>query len=207
MTDAEGALIEPLVVGLTAAREAGAGLGQTAVILGSGCIGLVTLLALKSMGVENITVIDLFDFRLNKARDLGTWQVINAKQQDAIAEVKRLYDGLGPDLVFESAGNVKAASQTVHMVRRGGTVMIIGNVTGETPINLQLMTNKEITLKTNFRYRNIYPTAIATVSSGRIHIGSIVSRLYPLSDTHQAFEDCILEKATMVKAMIEIDAQ
>ena len=83
---------------------------------------------------------------------------------------------------------------------------IVGNVVGQTPIDLQLMTNKEITLKTSFRYRNIYPTAIDAVSSGRINVKSIVSRYYALQDAPQAFEDCINEKASMVKAVIEFES-
>lgn len=205
MSYPEGALIEPLAVAMTAAREAGARVGRSAVILGSGCIGLVTLLALRSMGLDKITVVDLFDIRLAKALELGAWNVVNGKDKDPVAEIARLYDGVGPDLVFECAGSVKAASQTIRMVKRGGTVMVIGNVVGETPLDLQLMTNKEITLKTNFRYTNIYPATIDAVASGRIDVSKIVSRMYPLKDAHQAFEDCILEKSTMVKAMIEID--
>ncbi len=91
------------------------------------------------------------------------------------------------------------------MVKRGGTVMIVGNVVGETPLDLQLMTNKEITLKTNFRYSNVYPTTIDAVASGLIDVKSIISRNYPLRDAPSAFEDCINEKATMVKAVIQFE--
>lgn len=205
MSYEEGALIEPLAVAMTAAREAGARIGQSAAILGSGCIGLVTLLALRAMGLSKITLVDLHDIRLDKARELGASATVNARETDPIAEVMRLHDGIGPDLVFETAGSTVAASQTVHMVKRGGTVMIVGNVTGETPLDLQLMTNKQVTLKTNFRYSNIYPTTIEAIASGRIDVKSIVSRRYPLRDAPKAFEDCISEKATMVKAVIRFE--
>lgn len=205
MSFEEGALIEPLAVAMTAAREAGAKIGQSAAILGSGCIGLVTLLALRAMGLSKITVVDLFDIRLNKARELGAWQTVNARERDAVAEVVHLHAGIGPDLVFETAGSTVAASQTIKMVKRGGTVMIVGNVVGQTPIDFQLMTNKEVTIKTNFRYRNIYPTTVDAVASGRVNVKSIISRHYALKDTWQAFEDCITEKASMVKAVIKFD--
>lgn len=205
MSYEEGALIEPLAVAMTAAREAGARIGQSAAILGSGCIGLVTLLALRAMGLSKITLVDLHDIRLDKARELGASATVNARETDPVAEVVRLHDGIGPDLVFETAGSTVAASQTVRMVKRGGTVMIVGNVTGETPLDLQLMTNKQVTLKTNFRYSNIYPTTIDAIASGRIDVKSIVSRRYPLRDAQKAFEDCISEKATMVKAVIRFE--
>lgn len=205
MSYEDGALIEPLAVAMTAAREAGARIGQSAAILGSGCIGLVTLLALRAMGLSKITLVDLHDIRLDKARELGASATVNARETDPVAEVVRLHDGIGPDLVFETAGSTVAASQTVRMVKRGGTVMIVGNVTGETPLDLQLMTNKQVTLKTNFRYSNIYPTTIDAIASGRIDVKSIVSRRYPLRDAPKAFEDCISEKATMVKAVIRFE--
>lgn len=205
MSFEEGALIEPLAVAMTAAREAGARIGQSAAILGSGCIGLVTLLALRAMGLSKITVVDLFDIRLAKAEELGAWATVNARETDPIAEVTRLHDGKGPDLVFETAGSTVAAAQTIKMVKRGGTVMIVGNVTGETKLDLQLMTNKEVTMKTNFRYSNIYPTTIDAVASGRIDVKSIISRNYRLEDAPRAFEDCINEKATMVKAVIQFE--
>lgn len=205
MSYEEGALIEPLAVAMTAAREAGARIGQSAAILGSGCIGLVTVLALRAMGITNITVVDLFDIRLSKALELGAKNVVNARNQDPIEAVKALHGGIGPDLVFETAGSTVAASQTISMAKRGGTIMIVGNVTGQTPIDFQLMTNKELTIKSNFRYSNIYPTCIDAVAGGKIDLKSIISRYYPLDQAPQAFEDCITEKSSMVKAVIKFE--
>ena len=201
----EGALIEPMAVGMTAAREAGARIGMSAAILGSGCIGLVTLLALRAMGLSQITLVDLHDIRLDKARELGASAVVNAGKEDPVDAVRALHGGIGPDLVFETAGSRTAASQTVKIAKRGGTIMIVGNVVGETPMDLQLMTNKELTLKTSFRYRNIYPATIDAVASGKVNLKSIISRAYPLAETPQAFEDCITEKASMVKAVIRFE--
>jgi len=206
MSYEEGALIEPLAVAMTAARESGIRIGQSAVILGSGCIGLVTLMALRAMGVAKITVVDLFDIRLNKARELGAWHVVNARETEPIAEIIRLHDDIGPDVIFETAGSSIAASQTIKMCKRGGTIMIVGNIVGETKIDFQLMTNKQLTIKSNFRYSNIYPTTIDAVASGKIAVKNIISRYYSLSEAPQAFEDCINEKSTMVKAILKFEA-
>lgn len=92
------------------------------------------------------------------------------------------------------------------MVKRGGIVMIVGNVTGETPLDLQLMTDEDIPLKTSFRYRNVCPTTIDAVASGLIDVGRIVSRADPLRDAASAFGDCIDEKATMATAVIRFEA-
>lgn len=200
----EGALIEPLAVAMTAVAKSGITIGQSATILGSGCIGLVTVLALRAIGVQDITVVDLFDIRLDKALELGAARVINASDTDVVTAVRELHDGGGPDVVFETAGNITSATQTVPIVKRGGTVMIVGNVVGQTPFDLQKMTNKEVTLQTTFRYHNTHPTAIKAVSSGQIDISKIVSKVYDLDDAASAFEDSITQKETMVKAVLKI---
>ncbi len=200
----EGALIEPLAVGMTSVRTSGIRYGQSAAILGSGCIGLVTMLSLRAMGIDDITVVDLFDIRLEKALELGATRVINATGIDAVQAVRAAHDGLGPDVVFETAGSIATASQTVPMVKRGGTVMIIGNVVGRTPFNLQMMTDREINLRTNFRYHNMHPTAINAVATGRIDVSRVVTRVYPFDETPAAFEDSINGKETMVKAVLQV---
>lgn len=199
-----GALIEPLAVGLNAVVNSGAHVGQSATILGSGCIGLVTLLSLRAAGIEDVTVVDVFANRLAKAAELGAARTVNAAETDPVEAVRELHGGTGPDFVFEAAGNQVTAGQTIKMAKRGGTIAIIGNVVGQTPMDLQLMTNKELRLLTTFRYRNIYPTAIASVASGKIDISRIVSHEYPFADAEKAFEDSITQKNTMVKAVISI---
>ena len=89
----EGALIEPLAVGFHAAIQGGAKAGQTAVVMGAGCIGLVTMMALKAMGVSRVFVVDIMEKRLQKALELGADGVINASQTDAVEEVKKLMEG------------------------------------------------------------------------------------------------------------------
>ena len=94
----EGALIEPLAVGFHAAMQGGARAGQTAVVMGAGCIGLVTMMALKAMGVSKVYVVDIMEKRLQKALELGADGVINGAQADAVEEVRKLTDGKGCDL-------------------------------------------------------------------------------------------------------------
>lgn len=204
MSTMEGALMEPLAVGMNSVIRAGIHVGQSAVVLGTGCIGLVTIMSLKAAGVTDITAIDLFDIRLDKALEVGATRVINSSNVDAVAEVKKYYDGIGPDFIFETAGSHFTAEQSVYMCKKGGIIMQVGNVIGPTSLNLQRMCDKELTLMTNFRYRNIFPTCIEAVASGRLNVRQIISKIYPFDETMQAFEDCINNKQSMVKAVIQI---
>ena len=137
----EGALVEPLSVGLHAAMQGGAHIGQTAVVTGAGCIGLVSLLALKAMGVSRVIVVDVIEKRLQKAKELGADYVINGKEQDTVAEIKRLTEGKGCDLSIETAGTQITASQLIQASKKGATIVFVGySASGEMtlPIGMAL---------------------------------------------------------------------
>lgn len=202
----EGALVEPLAVGMSSVVHSGIKVGQTAVVLGTGCIGLVTIMALKAAGITDITAVDLFDIRLNKALEVGATRVVNTMDKDAVKEVLAAVGGNGPDFVFETAGNRFTSESSIYICKKGGTIMQVGNVVGATSLNLQKMCDKELTLKTNFRYRNVYQTCLDAISAGRINVKGIVSSIYDFDDTMQAFEDCINNKQSMVKAVLKIKA-
>lgn len=205
MDTVEGALIEPLCVGLHAAEQAEGKVGQTAAILGSGCIGLCTLMALRAMGICTIYVVDVIEKRLGMAKELGAAQVINGKEQDAVEAIMEATRGQGVDLVFETAGTEFTTKQTAKLVKRGGTVVLVGMSANPVfPYDFGTLMSKEAKLNTVFRYKNLYPTAIELVSSGRIPVKKIVTDTYEFSQIETALEDSINRKTEMVKAVIRI---
>ncbi len=201
----EGALIEPLAVGFHAAMQGGAKAGQTAVVMGAGCIVLVTMMALKAMGVSKVYVVDIMEKRLKKALELGADGVINGSQADAVKEIKRLTDGKGCDLAVETAGTQITTVQTVHMTKKGAVIVLVGySKSGEITLPMSLALDKELTFKTVFRYRNIYPMAIDAVASGRVNLKGIVTNVFELDDVQKAMDDSVNYKADIVKAVIHI---
>lgn len=201
-----GALIEPLAVGFHAVvNQARAHVGQSAVVFGAGCIGLVTLLALKYVGISSIYVVDILENRLKKAKELGAAEVINARDTDTVKKLYELTNGQGCDLAFETAGTQITAKQAIEGVKKGATVVLIGySSSGEMTLPMSLALDKEITFKTNFRYRHIYPMAIEAVASGKIPVKDIVTDYYHLEQAQECFMDCITNKAEIVKAVIQI---
>ena len=143
----EGALIEPLAVGFHAANQGGAHAGQTAMVMGAGCIGLVSMMALKAEGVSRVYVVDVMQKRLDKALELGADGVINGKDEDAVEAVRKLTDGIGCDLVIETAGTEITTRQAVHMTKKGATIVLVGySKTGEITLPMSLALDKELTL-------------------------------------------------------------
>lgn len=201
----EGCLIEPLSVGFHAANQGEVGVGDTVMILGSGCIGLVTMLACKAHGAGQIIVADLVDARLEKAKELGATAVINSKNTDVFKEVERLTNGRGADVVFETAGSPVTIAQTPFLVRRGGTITLVGLASQEEiTYNFAQIMDKEATIKSVFRYRNIYPKAIAAVSSGAIDVKKIVTHEFDLDHIQEAFDEAVNNKTDLVKAVIKV---
>ncbi|MCI8417207.1 MAG: NAD(P)-dependent alcohol dehydrogenase [Lachnospiraceae bacterium] len=201
----EGALMEPLAVGFHAANQGGAHAGQTAVVMGAGCIGLVSMMALKAEGVSRVYVVDVMPKRLDKALELGADGVINGAQEDTVASVLKLTEGKGCDLVIETAGAEITTRQAIHMTKKGATIVLVGySKTGELTLPISLALDKELTFQTVFRYRHIYPMAIDAVATGRVNIKGIVTDIFDFDHIQNAMDNSVADKANIVKAVVKI---
>lgn len=205
MDTMEAALLEPLAVGFHAARQGNARMGQTAVVTGAGCIGLVSIMALKAMGVTKIIAVDVMPKRLEKALELGATEAVNGKKKDTVQEILRLTDGKGADLTIETAGTEITTTQAIHFAKRGSDIVLVGySASGEMNLPMSLALDKELTFRTVFRYRHIYPLAIEAVASGKVNLKGIVTNVFPLSDIQNAMDQSVRDKADIVKSVIKI---
>lgn len=201
----EGALIEPLAVGFHAANQGGAHAGQTAVVLGAGCIGLVSMMALKAEGVSRVIVVDIMPKRLEKALELGADAVVNGAEEDAVEAVMRLTGGAGADVAIETAGTEVTTRQAIRLVKKGSTIVLVGySKTGEMTLPMSLVLDKELTFKTVFRYRHIYPMAIDAVAAGKVNLKGIVTDVFGFDDIQEAMDRSVTDKANIVKAVVRI---
>lgn len=198
-------MIEPLAVGFHAAIQGEAHLGQTAVVMGAGCIGLVSMMALKARGVSEVYVVDIMEKRLEKALELGATGVINGAKEDVLERVKDLTDGTGMDLVIETAGTEITTRQAIHMAKKGSNIVLVGySKSGEMTLPMSLALDKEVTIKTVFRYRHIYPMAIDAVAAGKVNLKGIVTDVFGLDEAQKAMDYSVNNKADIVKAVIRI---
>lgn len=201
----EGALIEPLAVGFHAAIQGDAHLGQKAVVMGAGCIGLVSMMALKARGVSEVIVVDIMDKRLEKAMELGASAVINGKKESVEERIKELTKGKGADLVIETAGTEITTRQAIHIAKKGANIVLVGySKSGEMTLPMSLVLDKELTFKTVFRYRHIYPMAIEAVAAGKVNLKGIVTNVFSLDEAQEAMDYSVHNKADIVKSVIKI---
>ena len=185
--------------------QSGAGIGATAVVTGAGCIGLVTAMALRSMGVSRVIMVDLMQNRLDRALSLCATDVINASDCDPVARVMELTGG-GAPYVFETSGSPSGIRQTAHLVRRGGTITLVGYTKeGQATMDVNWIIDNEITIKTVFRYRNLYPIAINAVSAGIIPLKGIISDVFDFDQIQTGMEYAAHNKNQVVKCVIRIN--
>ncbi len=201
----EGALIEPLAVGFHAANQGGAHIGQTAVVFGSGCIGLMAMMALNAEGVSRVYVVDIMPKRLAKAKELGATEVINSKEKNLQDEIDRLTEGRGIDLCIETAGTEITTRQAIQISKKGATIVLVGySKTGELTLPISQCLDKELTIKTVFRYRHIYPMAIDAVASGKVNLKGVCTNIFDFNDIQNAMDSSIQDKANIVKSVVKM---
>lgn len=199
----EGALIEPLAVGIYASERAGIKPGLSAVILGAGPIGLVTLQAVKAYGAGPVAVLDISDFRLNMARNLGADFVIDSRDANALDKVLEAIGQGGADVVFEAAGAVPTIQMTTRIARRGGRVVLIGlSAKDQVEYNVVDVSGKELDVLGIFRYANVYRKAIDLVSAGKIDLKTMVTHHFPLEKTKEALELADTKKDQAIKVIV-----
>ena len=143
---------------------------------------------------------------LEYAKKLGATNIINAAETDVFAEIDKLTDKKGVDVVIETAGSARTISQTPYLVKNGGNIVLVGLAPQDIiEFNFAKIMAKEATIKSVFRYKNIYPIAIKAISKGIIDITGIVTHEFAFDDVEHAFDYVINNKQEVVKAVIKID--
>jgi L-iditol 2-dehydrogenase len=201
----EGALMEPLSVGVYAIHRSGLKAGQSVAIIGAGPIGLVTLQVARAAGAGSISVLDLDPGRLSTAKKLGATTVVNSKEESPEEQIRTLTKGRGVDIVFDAAGSPNTAALAVHLTRRGGRVVMIGfPLEDNFPYPLVSGMAKEIDIVTIFRYANVYQSSIDLVATGRVDLKSLITHRFPLEQTEKALQLSDRREDGVVKAMVDV---
>jgi L-iditol 2-dehydrogenase len=207
MSDAEGAMIEPFAVGLQAVEEADVRPGQTVVILGAGPIGLMILQAARVRGAGVIVSIDLAERPLEMARRLGATLTVNPRQADALAVVRDLTNGDGADVVIEAVGATPTIRQAFDLVRRGGTVTLVGIASEPTiPISTNRIVRSGLQVRSSFRYAHQHPVAIALATAGRVDLLAPITHRFEFDRAPDAFRYVEQHKDEVIKGVIELGA-
>lgn len=208
LTFEEGAMLEPLSVGLAGIQRTALTLGDSCVIAGAGPIGLVTLAAAKALGIGPVLIYDIDDKRLNLAKEIYSdvipYRISTAKspQETAKEIVSLLGEESGPSVTLECTGMESSITTCVYITRRGGEIMVLGMGKNLQTLPIMDMSMKQIDLKFIFRYHDTWPKAIKLLQSGKIDVSKIITHSYPLTSALDAFEKAIDRSVLVGKVMV-----
>ena len=204
MSFAEGAMMEPLAVGVHAVRRAGLRAGASAAVAGAGPIGLLTMQVAGAFGATRLFISDVVERRLSLARELGAQAALNPRETDVVAEVLRATAG-GVEFAFECAGAKGTVNDLIAMLRPGGTLTLVGmTAEGTFPVDVHGLLAKELDVKTVFRYANCYPLAIELARTERVKLQPLITHRFPLEETQEALRFAHEHKAEAVKVVVEL---
>ncbi|KAM3624791.1 uncharacterized protein V6R79_001656 [Siganus canaliculatus] len=206
VTFEEGALIEPLSVGIHACRRAGVTLGSTVLVCGAGPIGLVCLLVAKAMGASKVVITDLSQERLTMAKELGADFQLSVKREDKPQQLaKSVEDILGaqPHFTIECTGVESCIQTAIYATRSGGVVVLVGLGAEMATVPLINAAVREVDIRGVFRYCNTWPMAIAMLASGKVNVKPLVTHRFPLEQAVQAFQTT--HQGLGIKVMLKCD--
>jgi D-xylulose reductase len=199
---AEGAMVEPFAVGMQAATKAGIEPGDTAVVLGAGPIGTMVAIAALAGGCSRAVVADLAQPKLDIAAQYRGVIPVNIRERSLAAEVERLTDGWGADVVFECSGSAKAWETILDLPRPGGAIVAVGLPVEPIPLDVSTASTKEVRIETVFRYAHQYERAIALMGSGRVDLKPLISATYSFEESIAAFDRAVEARPGDVKLQI-----
>jgi threonine dehydrogenase-like Zn-dependent dehydrogenase len=195
----EAVLTEPLAVSCRAVKSADVYTGNSVTIFGPGIIGLMTVAAAKTAGAAPIILVGTRDYRLQMGKTLGADYAINIKEKDTIKEVMDITNGIGTDVVFETAGSESAQVLSFKIVRKGGKVILVGFSGGrELTIKPDFdLVEKELTVKGSYLSAQAYKDSIKIIQSGRFPLRQLITHIFSLKDVGKAY-DLISKRADNV---------
>jgi len=200
----QGALAEPLSIGLYATRLAGVLPAWKIAVLGTGPIGLSVILCAKALGVEKIYATDRIQARLDAARRAGAIWTGNPEKEDvrgAIADAEPLL----LDAVFECCGQQEALDQAVEILKPGGRLAIVGiPETDRVSFSIDLLRRKEISIQNVRRQNECFQEAINLIESGKVKPDFMVTHRFRLEHAKEAFDLVASYGDGVVKAMIKV---
>jgi D-xylulose reductase len=202
----EGALVEPLAVGVHVCRQANIALNDSVVVFGAGPVGLLCAAVARAFGASKVVVVDINQARLDFAKSYAATGVFNATyDKDPKVNAKRIVEefelGDGADKALEASGAEMSIRTGIYVLRSGGTFVQAGMGQGEMGFPIVDVALKEISVKGSFRYKEgDYRLAVELVAQGKVDVKQLVTRRFEFAQAERAFEE--MRKGEGIKVLI-----
>jgi L-iditol 2-dehydrogenase len=196
------AMVEALSIGVHAVERTPISLNDTAVVVGSGMIGLLVTQALKVAGCGRIIAVDVDPGRLELACQLGADEGLNPDAVDVVAAVLARTAGRGADLVFEVVGITPTFKLATQCLRKGGSLALVGNLSPTTEFLLQSVVTRELTLYGSCGSRGEYPACLDLIARGTINVDALISAVPPLAEGASWFQRLYDREPGLLKVIL-----
>jgi L-iditol 2-dehydrogenase len=202
LTFEQAALVEPLSIAFHAARRTPLALNDTAVVVGAGMIGLTIIQTLRVAGCGRIIAADIAQDKLTLAAKLGATHTVDCSDGSALEKILQLTHGCGADVAFEAVGVAATVDLAVRCVRKGGAVTLVGNVSPNVPLPLQVVVTRELTLNGSCASAGEYPACLDMMARGAIQTGPLLSAVAPLAEGATWFDRLYAREPGLVKVVL-----
>ena len=183
------AMIEAVSVAVHAVGRTPVKLGDTAVVVGSGMIGLLVVQTLRLAGCSRVIAVDVDEKRLQVAAELGAEICLNARKLDVPSAIVRDYTaGRGADVAVEAVGNTPTIQTALASLRKGGILTLIGNLSSKVELPLQSVVTRQISLLGSCASSGEYPACIDLLARKAIRVDPLISAVAPLTEGAAWFE-------------------
>eukprot|EP00051_Salpingoeca_urceolata_P010294 m.125384 g.125384 ORF g.125384 m.125384 type:complete len:424 (-) comp16651_c0_seq5:190-1461(-) len=202
----EGAMVEPLAVGMQASKKARITPGDTALVIGAGPIGMMTALAALGSGCSRVLIADISPAKLAVAESLVEpgkikgLDALHALHEHVLDET----EGWGADIVFECSGSHLAAAVTPGYACPGGVVVFVGCPSHPVPLEVGDMQVRELRTESIFRYAHVYKNCVALLASGAIDVKPIITNVFSFDESVKAFDFMCEPPDETIKSIIRV---
>jgi L-iditol 2-dehydrogenase len=203
----EAAMLEAASVALHAVRVSEVKGGETALVIGAGMIGLLTLQAARAAGCASVLIADVDETRLSLAREVGADATLLGSGADLTAEVMKRTEGRGVDITYEAVGRNETVATAIDSTRKGGTITLIGNIRPEVTLPLQKVVSRQLRLQGSCASAGEYPQAIELIAGGKIKVGPLITAVAPLEDGPQWFSRLHAGEPNLMKIILSPGAR
>jgi len=198
----QAALVEPVSIAVHALRRTPLTLNDTAVVVGAGMIGLALIQTLRAAGCGRIIVADIASDKLAVTMKLGATDIVNSSDGKALEKIIELTRGRGADVAFEAVGVAATVDLAVRCVRKGGAVTLIGNVSPNVPLPLQIVVTRELTLNGSCASAGEYPACLDMMVRGAIQTEPLLSAVAPLAEGVAWFDRLYAKEQGLMKVVL-----